>query len=197
MHGFPRRKGRWQLLPTTIGLQDKDNGIQDRSPIIDLWVPGSACCRQQWCESVPHQRDHIIRAGCGISHLRMAWSGHLHGRCSMVGRPPPIPPPGMMPTRPALVPPSPPRPLQDGVDGARVCQHHGPKQVADFGATQPDRSPRWALKVAKLVVSPVTNPFFGGGGGASVSMRITAKNACAHMANVTWRYQPVQLRTSY
>jgi hypothetical protein len=29
-----------------------------------------------------------------------------------------------------------------------------------------------------------------------VSARTTAKNACAHIAKVMWRYQPVQLRTS-
>src|SRR5215831_9235573 len=95
---------------------------------------------------------------------------------------------------PGLMPPAPARPVQN-VRHAPLSQRHAlPEQPADFPSAQADRSPRCALKRAKLVFSPCA-PFFGATS-VAVAVRTTAKNAWAHMAKVMWRYHPVQLRTS-
>src|SRR5262245_29516579 len=96
---------------------------------------------------------------------------------------------------PGLMPPAPPRPVQDAHRAPLYHSYQLPEQPSDFGAAQADRSPRCALKCAKLVVISLCAPFLGATS-VSVSARTTAKNACAHMANVMWRYHPVQLRTS-
>jgi hypothetical protein len=98
-------------------------------------------------------------------------------------------------TRPGLVPPTPPRPMHDACRTALYTHHELPEQSPDFSPAQSDRSPRFALKWDKLVlVSPWA--LFLGVTSVPVLARTTAKNACAHMANVMWRYHPVQLRTS-
>jgi hypothetical protein len=96
---------------------------------------------------------------------------------------------------PRLVPSAPPRPLQDARRAPLYRNHQLPEQPADFGPTQADWSPRWALKRARLVLGKPCAPFFRATS-VPVAARTTAKNACAHMANVMWRYHPVQLRTS-
>src|SRR5262249_13249331 len=96
---------------------------------------------------------------------------------------------------PGLMPPAPLRPVQHARYAPFSHRHKVPKQPANFGATQADWRPRWALKRAKLgLVRPL--PPFWGAPSVPVSARTTAKNAWAHMANVMWRYHPVQLRTS-
>jgi len=96
---------------------------------------------------------------------------------------------------PGLVPPAPPRPLEDARRRPFAPRHELPEQPADFGPAQADRSPRCALKRAKLVVVRLSAPFLRATS-VPVAARTTAKNACAHMANVMWRYHPVHLRTS-
>ena len=67
---------------------------------------------------------------------------------------------------------------------------------ADFGTTQAEYSPRRALNLVRLLgPSGICRPFFGATG-TPRSARTTAKKACAHIANVIWRYQPVHERTS-
>jgi hypothetical protein len=110
------------------------------------------------------------------------------------GRRPP-PPAAVIVACPGLMPPAPLRPAQDVRRAPLSHRDKLPEQTSDFGPAQADRSPRCALKRAKLVfITPC--PPFGGATSVPVSARTTAKNACAHMANVVWRYHPVQLRTS-
>jgi hypothetical protein len=93
------------------------------------------------------------------------------------------------------MPPAPLRPAQDARRAPLSDRHKLPEQPSDFGSAQADRSPRCALKRAKLVVVSPGAPFWGATS-VPVSARTTAKNACAHIAHVMWRYHPVQLRTS-
>ncbi len=95
-----------------------------------------------------------------------------------------------------LMLPTPVRPREVVLHRVQRCQHQLPAEVANLGDAQMDLRPRRALNARKLLVlDPVCLPFFG----RSLSIaaaRTTAKNACAHIANVICRYHPVQLRTS-
>lgn len=145
---------------------------------------GTACPvyrREQRRQPVPHHVDQRWRL------RRFSW---LVRRWRL-----PLPPAVMIIACPGLMPPAPPRPVQDARRAPLYRRHQVPEQPADFGAAQADWSPRCALKRAKLVVMSLCAPFLGATP-VPVSARTTAKNACAHMANVMWRYHPVQLRTS-
>lgn len=98
--------------------------------------------------------------------------------------------------RPGLMPTPPRRPAQDCRCTALDRQDQLPQQAPNFRTTQPDRSPRWALKFAKLLApSRLRSPFFGAAA-APLSLRMTLKKALTHIAKVMWRYQPVNERTS-
>ena len=55
--------------------------------------------------------------------------------------------------------------------------------------------PAVRFETGQTGLRPPLHPFFWVTS-VPVSARTTAKNACAHMAKVMWRYHPVQLRTS-
>ena len=56
---------------------------------------------------------------------------------------------------------------------------------------------RLALKAAKLLSVGWPRVFLGASSVGRWAARRTVNSAYAHMANVIWRYHPVQLRTSY
>jgi hypothetical protein len=94
-----------------------------------------------------------------------------------------------------LMPPPPVRPGQDVVDGVLRRQLQAPEQPTQFGHAQGDQSPRLALNAARLL-GPDGGLFLKAST-AIAPARSTDSRARAHMAKVIWRYQPVQLRTSY
>jgi len=143
--------------------------------------PGLVCRRQQRFQPGP---DHVKQCWrwCGRLLLGGRWRVPLSLTVVIIAGP-------------GLVPPAPLRPVQEACHALRCRSPELPKQPADFGRAQADWSPRWALKRAKLVAVGPCPPFLGAAS-APVSARRTVKNACAHMANVMWRYHPVQLRTS-
>src|SRR5919199_1539011 len=96
----------------------------------------------------------------------------------------------------SLVPSSPARPRQHRRDRLHDDEDHFPQQATALGHTEPNQSPRRALKVAKLLgLARTGSPFFGSSASCAAA-RIIVKTACAHMANVMCRYHPPQLRTS-
>jgi hypothetical protein len=139
------------------------------------------CRREQAFQAAPEHVDQ-----CGRWH-RFPW---LVCRWRL-----PLPLAIVIIAGPRLVPPAPPRPLQEARRAPLYHNHKLPKQPADFGPAQADWSPRWALKRARLALGNPCAPFLRATS-VPVSARTTAKNACAHMANVVWRYHPVQRRTS-
>src|SRR5215218_8067270 len=97
----------------------------------------------------------------------------------------------------SLVSASPVRPRQYLLGGLLHRQDERPEQMANLCDTQPNQRPRRVLKVAMLLPCSRPRPPFFGRSAALAAARITVSVACAHIANVIWRYQPVQLRTSY
>jgi hypothetical protein len=142
---------------------------------------GPLCRREQGCQPTPHhvdQRWRLRRFFLLVRRRRL-----------------PAPLAVVVISRPGVVPPAPPRPVQDARRAPRYPSHELPEQPSDFAPAQSDRSPRCALKRDKLVVLSPCPPFLGLTS-VPVSARTTARNACAHIAKVMWRYHPVQLRTS-
>jgi hypothetical protein len=142
---------------------------------------GPFCRREQGFQPAPHdveQRGRLRRCSVRVRRRRVR-----------------LPLAVVIIPCPSLMPPAPPRPVQDARRAPLSNSHQLPEQPSDFGRAQADRSPRCALKRARLVIVTPCAPF-GGATSVPVSARTTAKNACAHMAKVMWRYHPVQLRTS-
>src|SRR5215475_1201121 len=96
----------------------------------------------------------------------------------------------------ALMPAAPPRPGQNPFHGLLRGQHQTPEEAPNLADTQRHASPRVALNAAKLLGLAASCVFFGSSRGRWAACR-TVNSAYAHMANVIWRYHPVQLRTSY
>lgn len=108
----------------------------------------------------------------------------------------PAPPSVMVAFGLGLMPPAPARPTQHRLRTAHHQQDQLPEQVPDFTTAQREFKPRRALKLARLLEpAGFSSPFFGASG-APHSARTTLKKACAHIASVIWRYQPVHERTS-
>jgi hypothetical protein len=85
-----------------------------------------------------------------------------------------------------LVASAPPGPGQHEAGLDRGGPHQRDEQAADLGDGQRQQAKRAAQAAASpFARSPLT-----------ALARVTAKNACASNANVTWRYQPGHLRTS-
>jgi hypothetical protein len=95
-----------------------------------------------------------------------------------------------------LMPTAPLRPRQDVAGGLLHSQDQAPQQAADLRHAQGDRSPRPALKAARLRRSWGGGRLFFNASTAIVPARRTVNKASAHMASVICRYHPVQLRTS-
>ena len=88
--------------------------------------------REQGCQPVPYHIDQYWRLHLGVL-LGLRW-------CL------PLPPAVVIKAGPGLMPPAPPRPVQDARRTLFYHRHELPEQPADFGTTQADRSPRCALK---------------------------------------------------
>jgi hypothetical protein len=158
-----------------------DNRLQHTPPIVRKGPAGPLCRREQGCQPTPRHLEQRRRLRRFFRLVRR--------------RRAPLPLAIVVISRPGVVPPAPPRPMQDARRAPLYPSHELPEQPADFGPAQSDRSPRCALKRDKLVFLSPSPPFLGVTS-APVSARTTAKNACAHIAKVMWRYHPVQLRTS-
>lgn len=179
--GLPWRKSRREGAPGTVALHHIDNRLHHTPSIMRKGSPCPLCGREQGGQPAPHHVDQRWRRG------RCSWLVH---RWRL-----PLPLAIVVMSCPGLVPPAPPRPMQDARRTPLDTSHELPEQPSNFGPAQSDWSPRCALKRDKRgFVSPCA-PFLGVTS-VPVSARTTAKNACAHMAKVMWRYHPVQLRTS-
>jgi hypothetical protein len=181
VHGLAWREARREGAPCTVALHHIDNRLQHLSSIIRTGAAGPVWRQEQGGQSAPHHVDQRGRLRCCF--LRVC-RGPL-----------PLPLAVGRITCPGVVPPAPPRPLEDACRTPFDPSHELPEQPADVGPAQADRSPRCALKRATLVVLRPDAPFLRATS-VPVSTRMPAKNACAHMANVMWRYHPVHLRTS-
>src|ERR671911_3018261 len=90
-----------------------------------------------------------------------------------------------------LVPSAPPRPGQHEARPDRGGPYQRDQQPADLGHRQRQQ----AEPTTQAAVSPVArSPFVRWG--LVAWARVTARNAWANKARVTWRYQPGHLRTS-
>ncbi len=179
---LPRRKAGWQGMPGTPGLHHIGDRVQHQSPIVCIGSASALCRWEQRHKTTPDYLQYVRGRGSRLLVTRLVI--------------PPFPLAVVVIACPRLMPPPPPGPAQQRCCMALNNQDDVPEQASNFGAAQPERSPRWTLKAAKLGVSGRFGcPFFGATC-TPVSARITTKNACAHMANVMCRYQPVQLRTS-
>jgi hypothetical protein len=179
--GLPRRKARRYGAPCTVALHHIDNRRQHTPPMMRKGSACPLCRREQGGQPTPHhvdQRWWLRRFFLLVRRRRV-----------------PLPLAISVISRPGVVPPAPPRPRQDARRAPLYPSHKLPEQPSDFGSAQADRSPWCALKRDKLVFLSPCPPVLGVTA-VPVSARTTAKNACAHIAKVMWRYHPVQLRTS-
>src|SRR5689334_10408664 len=90
---------------------------------------------------------------------------------------------------------TPARPVPGGLAGGWGGDPQAGEQAADLGHGQGDEPWRDARNRARLPLG--RSPFCASASGSTPWARTTARKAWARQARVTWRYQPVQLRTSY
>ncbi len=169
-------------MPGTACLHHIDDRLEHHAPIMRIRTTFAFDWWETGRQPTPHHLQHLPRRCSTGIVLRL---GHRRVPSSVV-----------VIARPGLVPPPPAGPAQHCCHARLGSRHQLPEQMANFATTQSDRSPRWALKLAKLLVAASRSPLFSGATSRPVSARTTAKNAWAHMANVICRYHPVQLRTS-
>lgn len=186
--GMPRRKGGRQPTPATALLEQIGIGFRELSPGVAFRWATRLRMRNNRVQARP---TRIIDTPWTALHLCRST---LHDARGVRRRQ--CPSTIVVIARPGLVPASPARPREQRAGGAFHAYSQVPKQVAYLRATQPDRSLRAALNVAKRFRSASTGRPFFGTTAVPVSARTTAKKACAHMASVMCRYHPVQLRTS-
>ena len=178
------------MLPSTIRVHEIDDSLQHEPSVVRVGSPLRTRLCEVWEQPLPHPLQ-LIRFGvhCGLrcagTRIDRSWRADTRADASRV-----------MIACPPLMPPSPPRPVQDGVHLRRNGQGYLPEESPNLATAESDRSPRWALNAVRLRAVGMETPFFDTAAASPIVIRSTASHACAHIASVIWRYQPVHARTS-